>query len=153
MRIRFIRARETWPLRHRVLRPHQELEDCDFPNDRNPDSFHLGAFEQDELVGIASFYAERNEQVKGWKQYRLRGMAVAPELQGRGIGRKLVLVALDHLEARHADSLWCNARTRAAEFYGTLGFTSIGEPFDIPGIGEHYVMSRQVLLPAPPAGG
>ena len=86
MRIRFIKAQDTWSLRHRVLRPHQTIEDCDYPNDRNPESFHLGVFIGEHLIGIGSFYAEKNDALKGWKQYRLRGMAIHPDFRAQGAG-------------------------------------------------------------------
>lgn len=144
MRIQFIKAKDTWPIRHRVLRPHQTLEDCDYPNDRNPESFHLGVFEEDQLVGVGSFYAEKHEALKGWKQYRLRGMATLPEVRGAGHGAALVRFAMEHLRAQRADLLWFNARSNALGFYAKLGFTVFGDAFHIDGIGEHFLMQQRL---------
>ncbi len=143
MRIRFIKAGTTHPLRHKVLRPHQPVEEVDFPNDRNPDSFHLGAYIGEHLIGVASFYPERTDKVKGWKQYRLRGMASRPDFRGQGVGRRLLAFALDHLRAQHADVLWCNAWVAAKVFYERQGFVTVGEPFDLGDIGPHYLMYRR----------
>lgn len=140
MRIRFIKAPDTYALRHRVLRPHQTIEDVQFPNDRNPDSFHLGTYIGEHLIGVASFYRERHEELMGWKQYRLRGMATHPDLQGQGVGKRMLRFALEHLRAQQADLLWCNAREGAAAFYERLGFRIHGPLFDIPGVGPHYIM-------------
>ena len=144
MRIKFIKAADTWSLRHRVLRPHQTIEDCDYPNDRNVDSFHLGVFIGEHLIGIGSFYAEKNDSLKGWKQYRLRGMATDPGFRGQGAGGKLIRFAIEHLRAQRADLLWCNAREYAKGFYDKLGFAVHGAPFTIEGIGEHFVMQRRI---------
>jgi GNAT superfamily N-acetyltransferase len=144
MRIRFVKAKDTHPLRHKVLRPHQPVDEVDFVNDRNPDSFHLGAFIGEHLIGVASFYAERSDQVKGWKQYRLRGMASHPDFQGQGVGRRLLGFGLEHLRDLHADVLWCNAREKARVFYERLGFQAVGEPFVIGDIGPHYLMFRKL---------
>ncbi|MBK9761566.1 MAG: GNAT family N-acetyltransferase [Flavobacteriales bacterium] len=144
MRIKFIKASDTWSLRHRVLRPHQTIEDCDYPNDRNPDSFHLGVFIGEHLICIGSFFGEKNESLKGWKQYRLRGMATHPDFRGQGAGRKLIRFAIEHLQAQKADLLWCYARANAKRFYEALGFVVLGAPFDMEGIGEHFVMQRRV---------
>lgn len=144
MHIRFIKASDTHSLRHRVLRPHQTIEDCDYPNDRNLESFHLGAFLGGHLIGIGSFYPERNDALKGWKQYRLRGMATHPEFHGQGVGRQLLEFAFDHLHAKKCDLLWCNARVNAKGFYERMGFAVHGEPFTLEGIGEHYVMVRRI---------
>ena len=143
MIIRFIKARDTWPLRHKVLRPHQTLEDCDYPNDRNPDSFHLGAFVGDHLIGVGSFYKEKNDSLSGWIQWRLRGMAVDPDHRARKLGSALLDFALDHLRSQGADLLWCQARETAIAFYEKHAFQKHGERFDIEGIGGHYVMYRK----------
>lgn len=143
MIIRFIKARDTWPLRHQVLRPHQTLEDCDYPNDRNPESFHLGGFEEDRLIAVGSFYEEGNDRLPGWSQWRLRGMAVAPEHRSRNLGGTLLVFALDQLRAKGVDLLWCQARETAVRFYARHGFVVDGERFDIEGIGGHFVMHRR----------
>jgi hypothetical protein len=36
--------------------------------------------------------------------------------------------------------VWCNARTPAVGFYEKLGFSTIGEEFELPPIGPHYLM-------------
>lgn len=140
--IKPITAQDTWPLRHRVLRPHQGIEACDWSNDRNPVSFHLGAFVNEELVGIASFYQEKFRALKGKAPWRLRGMAVDTAHQGRHIGSSLVGSALEQLRERGADIVWCQARLTAERFYAQHGFAPQGEPFEVEGIGRHVVMFR-----------
>ncbi|MFZ1688729.1 MAG: GNAT family N-acetyltransferase [Flavobacteriales bacterium] len=149
MRIAFIKANECWPLRHKVLRPHQSIEDCDYPNDRNPDSFHLGAFEGGRLVGIGSFYREKQETLVGHIQWRLRGMAIDPDFRGTGVGRQLLRFGMDELKSKRADILWCQARESAEGFYAKLGFAIKGEPFTLEGIGVHYIMYLS-LVPVQP---
>jgi len=144
MRIRFIKASETHELRHRVLRPHQTIEDCDYPHDNDPDTFHLGVFLDEQLIGIGTFMKEKNDALLGWKQYRLRGMATQADFRGQGVGRKLMDFAIDHLRSQNSDLLWCNAREVARGFYTRLGFEVVGPPFRIEGIGEHFVMARKL---------
>lgn len=144
MRVRFIRTEDTYPLRLLVLRPGGAIEDTHFANDRLEGSFHIGITLNDELVSVGSFYPEKHKGLKGWKQYRLRGMATHPAHQGKGAGEKLLRFALDHLKAQNADLLWCNARIEAVHFYERLGLVAEGEPFEIPGIGMHYLMQRRV---------
>lgn len=144
MRIAFIKAKDCWPLRHQVLRPHQSIEDCDYPNDRNPDSFHLGAFDGERLVAVGSFYKERHETVLGHFQWRLRGMAVLPDYRGQGVGAELIAFALDELKAKRADVVWCQARESAVGFYTKLGFATKGEPFVLEGVGAHFIMHKRL---------
>jgi GNAT superfamily N-acetyltransferase len=144
MRIRFIRTADTYPLRLRVLRPGGVVEDCHWANDRLEGSFHLGVYLKDRIVSIGSFYPEKHPALKGWKQFRLRGMATDPAHQGQGAGTGLLRFALDHLKGQQVDLLWCNARLVAVPFYEALGFRTSGAEFDIPGIGPHYMMWRSV---------
>lgn len=144
MRIRFIRTVDTYPLRLKVLRPGGTEEDVQWANDRLEGSFHLAAQIGEHRIAVASFYPEKHPALSGWKQFRLRGMATHPDFQGQGAGRKLLLFALEHLKAQHADRLWCNARLVAVPFYEKLGFVIEGDRFDIPGIGPHHLMHRAV---------
>lgn len=143
--LRPIPAQLTHDLRHRVLRPHQPIAEMAYPGDDGPASFHLGAFlpgsaNESAPVGIVSMYDEPMTGDPRIGDRRLRGMAVEPELQGQGLGAALVVAALETAAQAGGRRVWCNARTAAAGFYTRLGFTIAGEPFDLPGIGEHYVM-------------
>ena len=144
MRIQFIKTAETYPLRLQVLRPGGEPEDAHFATDRTDGAFHLGARSGNSVIAIASFHPEKHAGLKGWKQFRLRGMATHPDHVGKGIGKAMLTFAMDHLKAQHADLLWCNARVLAVPFYEKLGFIREGPEFDIPGIGGHFLMHRKV---------
>jgi GNAT superfamily N-acetyltransferase len=143
MNVRAITARECWPLRQQVLRPHQRLEEMDYANDSNPVSFHLGVFEQGRLIAVGSFYQERNDELPGAVQWRLRGMAVHADHRNRNVGGTLLARALDELRARQVDVLWCHARESAMRFYERHGFAVHGPRFVIEPIGGHYVMHRR----------
>lgn len=144
MRVRFIRTEDTYPLRLLVLRPGGVIEDTHFANDRLDGCFHLGVVAHEEIISIGSFYPEKHKGLKGWKQFRLRGMATHPDHQGQGAGEKLMRFGFDHLQAQKADLLWCNARIRAVPFYERLGLQVEGSAFEIEGIGTHYLMWRKV---------
>lgn len=140
MRVQFIRATDTYPLRLKVLRHGGTEEDVHFANDRLVGAFHLGVHIGAHLIGVGSFYPEAHPALTGWKQYRLRGMASHPDFQGQGAGGRLLRFAMEHLSAQHADVLWCNARVKAVAFYEREGFMREGPLFDISGIGGHYLM-------------
>lgn len=143
--IRRIRAEQTRPLRHAVLRPNQPPEKLVYPADDTPDTLHLGAWQGDDLVGIATIYPEPppDAEESGW--WRLRGMATSPAVRGRGIGRALLLSCLTRIADRGDVGLWCNARTGACGFYLALRFEKIGDEFEIEGIGPHFVMKRAAV--------
>ena len=88
--IREISAAQTRPVRQRVLRPNQRAEELVYPGDDDKDTFHLGAMSaKNEVVAILSMYFDPRPDTNepGW---RIRGMASVPEVQGTGMGRKLV---------------------------------------------------------------
>ena len=142
--IRFITAEETWPLRLKVLRKGSTAPSCPFPGDDAEGAFHLGAFIEGRCISIASFLPDRNEELPGKNQFRLRGMATDPEFQGKGAGGKLIAFSIEALRSREADLIWCNARIGAVRFYERMGFLKIGNEFSIEGIGPHYVMVREL---------
>lgn len=144
MRVRFIRTEETYTLRLQVLRPGGVIEDAHFANDRLEGSFHLGVTVDDAIVCVGSFYPERHASLKGWKQFRLRGMATHPAHQSKGAGARLMRFALEHLQAQKADLLWCNARIKAVPFYERLGLQVDRDEFEIAGIGAHRLMWRKI---------
>lgn len=118
-----------------------EHSDVHFPEDEHPEGFHLGYFEGDELVGVASFSPAATPYRPGVEAWQLRGMAVADDRQGRGIGQQLIAEAVDTLRERGAPVLWCNARDSAQRFYARLGFVVEGDGFTTKTTGlPHHVM-------------
>lgn len=135
-----ITAAETRPLRQAMLRPHQPSDASIYPDDDH--SAHFGVFAGPELIGVASIFEEsRQEAENGW---RIRGMAVLPEHRGQGHGGALLDACLEHARSRGGVEAWCNARSTAAPFYARHGFEIVGEEFDLPPIGPHYLMRRSL---------
>ncbi len=148
-RIRSLTAAETRPLRSAVLRPGQPAEALVYPGDDAPGSFHAGALVDGEVVGVATVYPEPmplvpEADVDPASAFRLRGMATRPDLQGTGLGRAVLRRCIEHAREAGAEVLWCNARVGALGFYRRLDFETLGDAFDIPGIGPHYVMWTRV---------
>ena len=138
--IRPVTAEDVRPIRHRVLRPEQPFESTVYPGDNLPGTVHLGAFDGDALVGIASLYREpRGGATDGW---RLRGMATVPAVRGRGIGAALLDACMEHAATSDGGEVWCNARVVAIGFYLRAGFEVVSEEFEVSGIGPHVVMTR-----------
>lgn len=141
--VRRVTANDVYPLRHRVLRPHQTLAECVWAQDTDPDTAHFAAYINDQIIGVASIAISprENDPQNTW---RLRGMATVPELQSKGVGGKVLLACLEHAKKCGGVLMWCNARTGALTFYRRHGFETVGDEFDIKGIGPHYVMVRSL---------
>ena len=141
--IQKIDFKDTLELRKKVLRPNGRLEDCFFPGDQFESALHLGAFADDKIIGVATFYFEISKDLIETKlPYRLRGMAVDEEFQRHGVGRRILKYGEDELQDRGCDLLWFNAREKAFAFYLSMGFQLKGELFEISGIGPHKVMYK-----------
>jgi predicted GNAT family N-acyltransferase len=135
-----VAAEVVRPLRQRVLRPHQAIDEQVFEGDDHPRAAHFAAFddaEPDRVIGIASITPEGEPGA-----WRVRGMATDPERgRGTGAGKGLLMACLEHARAHGAARVWCNARTPARGFYERYGFAAEGEEFTLPLIGPHYLMS------------
>jgi GNAT superfamily N-acetyltransferase len=146
--VRPISAAVARPLRAAVLRPGQSPERQRYPGDDAEQTLHAGAFAGAELVGVATLALEPPPGGDDPRAWRLRGMAVSPNQQGRGLGRRLIEACIEHAYRHGGSQIWCLGRTGAAPFYRSLGFALLGAEFDLPESGPHYVM--QLLLPAVP---
>ncbi len=142
--VRPISAEATRPLRHAVLRPGQSFEQTAYSRDDHPETVHLGAFDGDRLVAIASLYREARPNRPSRAAWRLRGMATEPDLRGRGFATAVLDGAVAHVADEGGGELWCNARVAALGFYRRHGFEVEGDEFEIDGIGPHVVVTRTV---------
>jgi predicted GNAT family N-acyltransferase len=140
--IRPIASSDTRPLRQLALRPHQALADLGYDGDDAEGTFHLGAFAGDRLVGVISVYRQAHPAHAHPVPYRIRGMATHPDVRGTGLGGRLLAAALERCGG--GTHIWCNARTPACGFYERYGFSRRGDEFDLPGIGPHFYMERQL---------
>lgn len=138
--IKNISAQETYAIRLEVLRKDIDLP-YKFNGDLDTDTFHLGAFKDDKLIAVSSFMKVKNSHFKG-SQFQLRGMATLTKYQGFGLGKQLIIKAEEILKPLNINCLWCNARIIAVDFYKKQGFKTFGEKFDIPLIGDHYIMYK-----------
>lgn len=140
--IKKITYQQALPLRAKVLKPFLKLEECVNPGDLRSDTFHLGAYLNSDLIGIASYEVEGHPHLPAQNAFRLRGMASDPDYRRHGVGRALVLGGLEEIVVRKGDLLWFNARILAFPFYESLGFEYWGDLFTLPRIGEHKVMYK-----------
>jgi ribosomal protein S18 acetylase RimI-like enzyme len=148
--VQSVPAAAVRPLRSLVLRPGQPPEALVYDGDEHPDALHAAVPDGARLAGIATIYPEPppaahrgpipEDAFAEGAAFRLRGMATHPEARQRGLGRALLEACFAHARQRGAGYLWCNARISALGFYQRMGMETVGDEFDIPGIGPHYVM-------------
>ncbi|MGB9376811.1 MAG: GNAT family N-acetyltransferase [Mycobacteriales bacterium] len=143
----------TYPLRQRVLRPHQRVDEIRQPTDDEPDTAVFAAVAaddsgSDQVVATANVRPEQcpwlPDRPESW---RLRGMATEPAWRGQGLGTSVLNAALAHVAMAGGGLIWCNARTPALSLYRRAGFVAYGEEWEEPGIGPHVRMWREVAEP------
>jgi len=141
MTIKELPAADIRKLRHEVLWPHKSsFEDCMIEPDHISTTFHMGALENNEVVGTSTFLIDVNEKFDTKCQYRLRAMATSPSVRGKQVGRQIIEASIQKLKNMKIDLLWCDARLEATGFYEKLGFTMMGEIYNVPNIGPHKLM-------------
>lgn len=126
LKIKTITAKDTLPLRHKVLWPDHPIEQSMAKGDEQ--ASHFGGFLGEKLVCVASLFTEG-------EGIRLRKFATDPAYQGQGIGTKMLDHLLKAAQAMDAKTFWFDARESALPFYERNGYTPEGERFfkgDIP---------------------
>ncbi len=144
MEVKQIDPKDTYPIRHAVLRQGLPIETCHFEGDGDEFTFHLGAFIQDRLASVASFYLKSNDKYLEPYQFQLRGMATLTEFQKQGLSAALLQMAFPIIKRNHVKLLWCNARVAAVGFYEKMGFVQDSDVFEIEGVGPHVLMHKTI---------
>ena len=132
------------PLRHSELRKGQDFSTTSLLKDYEEGTFHMACIVDENIVTCATFYPEKFIKIKSDNTYRLRGMATDSNFQRKGYATDLMRESFKELKNRGCDMVWCNARLGAVDFYKSVGFTIIGELFDIEAIGPHYYMYKEI---------
>ncbi len=143
------RLEEVIDLRHLVLRPNQARSSCYYPEDTYKNTIHFVAKIGNEIIankiiGSASIYKEKHPDFSLKQSWRVRGMTVLPELQGQAIGTHLLETCINHAIKMKGDVIWCNARIDAVKFYKQSGFKIIGDEFELPNIGPHFLLAKNL---------
>jgi len=105
--------------------------------EKEKDDVLIGAFEDDKLLGCCLLTKVDDITV------RLRQMAVPNSLQGKGVGRALMIFAENIARDLGYKKLIMHARKTALGFYGKLGYNASGDEFTEVTI-PHYVMEKSL---------
>ena len=149
LRVELVPAESTLPLRQRVLRPHQRVEDVVVPGEREPGAAHVAALTGDGAVVATAVlvrepFAGAPDRTDVW---RLRGMATADSLRGQGVGGRVMRYALGQVALHGGGLVWASVRVPARRFYEREGFAGVGDVWTDPATGPHVTMWREVRVP------
>ncbi|GAB5534414.1 MAG: GNAT family N-acetyltransferase [Rubricoccaceae bacterium] len=153
--VRRVPASVVRPLRTRVLRSTWADRMATYDQDETV-AIHVAAYRagESEPDGVGTVYAQpppdaNRDEIPGWAYepdvaWRLRGMATSDAARGTGLGRLVLEACFDAIQESGGRVLWCNARIDAVRFYERLGLACVGPEFDMPEIGPHFVMWREI---------
>jgi len=124
-------------LRTEILRKPLGLKFSEEELEIEKNEILIAAFEEDKMLGCCMLVNE------GERSCRLRQMAVLNNLQGKGIGRALMIFAENIARDRGYKKLTMHARKTALGFYERLGYKVSGEEFKELTI-PHYIMEKNL---------
>jgi predicted GNAT family N-acyltransferase len=104
---------------------------------KEKDDILIAAFEEDSILGCCLLTKTDPKTV------RLRQMAVAGSLQGKGIGRQMMQFAETVARDYGNEKITMHARVNALGFYEKLGYAKNGPEF-IEVTVPHYVMEKRL---------
>ena len=142
--IKKITAFETIIVRHPVLRPGRPIESCHFDGDDLLSTSHFGLFLENQLAGVISAFKAQNKLFSEENQYQIRGMAVLSEFQKKGFGEALLEYCENEIRLKSGNLIWFNARETAIGFYEKSGYEILGDQFEIPDVGPHYILFKAI---------
>jgi predicted GNAT family N-acyltransferase len=134
-------AEDTYPLRLAVLRNDTPTNDVNFTGDDLAGAVHLGVRDADAIIAVSTWIPRpyRDEPA-----VQLRGMATAPDVQGRGVGALLLAAGCQRAQTV-APLVWARARDTALDFYLRHGFTVDGDGFiDEQTRKPHHIIVRRL---------
>ena len=142
--IKKITAFESIIVRHPVLRPGRPIESCHFDGDDLLSTSHFGLFLENQLAGVISAFKAQNKLFSEENQYQIRGMAVLSEFQKKGFGEALLEYCENEIRLKSGNLIWFNARETAIGFYEKSGYEILGDQFEIPDVGPHYILFKAI---------
>jgi predicted GNAT family N-acyltransferase len=124
-------------LRYNVLRKPLSLTFSASDLEQEKNDVLMGCFDEEKLEGCCLL------STAGEKAARLRQMAVADGLQGKGIGRVLMNFAENIARDMGNEKMLMHARKSAVGFYEKLGYKINGNEFEEVSI-PHYIMEKEL---------
>lgn len=142
--LKIVKSEDLLNLRSKILRNNLDPNLCRFPGDKEINSFHLGAFNGNTLIGGVSVMKNECKKKELPNCFQLRGLFVDKEFQHNGIGKTIVNFVENRLRDSGVNYLWMNARESAVLFYLKLNYSKSNISYLINEIGLHYLMYKKL---------
>ncbi len=129
----------------------EDEKDAPFPTGGTPDSFTLGAFEDQRLAGIVSFQREGRDRGKLRHKGLLFRMYVDAQFRGKGVGQALIKALLERVatlgDVEQINLTVVSSNPVAKKLYEKFGFVSFAvEKNALKWKGQYYAEEQMVLF-------
>ena len=142
IRIKIINSYELHDIRSKVLRNELDPKMCTFEGDTRINSIHIGAFNNNKILGGVSLIKNNCNENNEVDCFQLRGLCVYNEFQNHGIGTKIIHKIEKIISEMNIQYIWMNARESAVKFYLNLGYINSNKSMIIGNIGLHYMLYK-----------
>jgi ribosomal-protein-alanine N-acetyltransferase len=142
--LKIVKSDDLLNLRSKILRNNLDPNLCRFPGDKEINSFHIGAFNGNTLIGGVSVMKNECKKKELPNCFQLRGLFVDKEFQHNGIGKTIVNFVENRLRDSGVNYLWMNARESAVLFYLKLNYSNSKISYVINEVGLHYLMYKKL---------
>ncbi|MGF1491189.1 MAG: GNAT family N-acetyltransferase [Microcoleaceae cyanobacterium] len=129
-------AAEIQAIRHVIFSIEQGVDPVLEFDGQDERAQHFLAYWQNQPVGTLRIRQVSEHQAK------IERLAVRVEFRGRGIGKKLMQVALSSLADGNLQDVAIHAQMQVKAFYAQLGFEPIGAPFEEANIPHIKMIKR-----------
>lgn len=129
-----------YQLRYTVLRePWSQLKGSEKLQDEDQaDHVMIIDDETHEIVGVARM------QINTPTQAQVRCVAVAPQVQGKGVGKLLMKYLEELAQQKGIKEIILDARENAVKFYLSMGYEIVEESYLLFGVIQHWKMKKTI---------
>jgi len=125
MIIKKINHDQTYPIRHQVMWPEQDLDYVKLKDDEK--ALHFAIEEDEDLQAVVSLFINHQKA-------QLRKLATKPNYRNRSFASNLITHCISIAKANMCKEIWLNSRSSKISFYQRFGFESTPEQFNKGGI-------------------
>ncbi len=140
MEVRTPQTEKEWEayydLRYRILREPLGKERGSERNEGDETGIHFALFEGTQILGIARLDCFDHTTCQ------VRFVAIEANLQGSGLGKKLMEYVEKEGAALGYTTMLLHARDYALPFYEKLGYTNHGPSYKLFDVLQHFEMSK-----------
>ncbi|MCE3294662.1 MAG: GCN5-related N-acetyltransferase [Crocinitomicaceae bacterium] len=129
-----------YDLRYRVLREPLNQPKGTEKNEGDETGIHFAYFQNGTILAVARLDLQENQQAQ------VRFVAVESNLQGLGIGKKIMQAVEGHSTELGIRKIILHARDYAVPFYLGLNYTLIEPSYKLFDVLQHFLMEKELQL-------